>query len=55
VAEVRDQAGVPIHGFDAQIAAICRINHATLATRNVGDFHGTGVEVVDPWQEPPRS
>ena len=46
----RDRAGAPIDGFDAQIAAICRSHGAALATRNVKDFHGTGIEVVDPWQ-----
>ena len=40
----------PVDGFDAQIAAICRVHRASLGTRNVKDFHGTGVEVVDPWQ-----
>lgn len=50
----RERAGTPIDGFDAQIAAICRTHAATLATRNVTDFHGTGVNVVDPWTPPPR-
>ena len=45
----RDVAGRPIDGFDAQIAAICRSRGAKLATRNVKDFDGTGVPVVDPW------
>ena len=45
----RERAGRPIHRFDAQIAAICLVHRATLATRNVKDFEGTGVEVVDPW------
>jgi hypothetical protein len=48
----RERAGIPIDGFDAQIASICRIHGATLATRNVKDFHNTGVRVIDPWQEP---
>jgi len=30
--------GLPIEGFDAQIAAICRARGATLATRNVKDW-----------------
>lgn len=47
----RERAGFPIEGFDAQIAAICRARGATLATRNLKDFHGTGIEVVDPWEE----
>jgi predicted nucleic acid-binding protein len=46
----RDRAGLPIDGFDAQIAAICRSHGAALATRNLKDFHGTGIEVIDPWQ-----
>ncbi len=46
----RERAGAPIDGFDAQIAAICRAHGVTLATRNVKDFQGTGIEVVDPWR-----
>jgi toxin FitB len=46
----RDALGLPIEGFDAQIAAICRARGAVLATRNVADFHETGVEVINPWQ-----
>ena len=45
----RERAGRPIQRFDAQIAAVCLVHRATLATRNVKDFEGTGVEVVDPW------
>jgi hypothetical protein len=45
----RDRAGSPIDGFDAQIAAICRGHGATLATRNIKDFEGTGIELADPW------
>jgi predicted nucleic acid-binding protein len=46
----RAHAGLPIQGFDALIAAICRAHEAALATRNVKDFVETGIEVVDPWQ-----
>jgi predicted nucleic acid-binding protein len=46
----RDRAGLPIDGFDAQIAAICRSHGAALATRNLKDFLGTGIEMLDPWQ-----
>jgi len=45
----RERLGMPIEGFDAQIAAICRARGATLATRNVSDFRETGVEIVNPW------
>lgn len=47
----RDRTGTPIDGFDAQIASICRVHGATLATRNLKDFHDTGIGVVDPWRD----
>ena len=46
----RDRLGLPIDGFDAQIAAICRTRGATLATRNAEDFRETGIDIIDPWQ-----
>jgi hypothetical protein len=46
----RDNIGLPIEGFDAQIAAICRSRGAALATRNVKDFRETGIDVIDPWR-----
>jgi predicted nucleic acid-binding protein len=50
-AEVRTGlAGRPISGADAQIAALARATGATLATRNVGEFDGVGVAVVNPWE-----
>ena len=48
-ASSRERAGKPIAGFDALIAAVCRSQGAALATRNVSDFDGTGIEIVDPW------
>jgi toxin FitB len=46
----RDRAGLPIDGFDAQIASICSVHRAALATRNTKDFQDTGIDVIDPWQ-----
>ena len=46
------QAGRPISQGDGQIAAIARSRGAALATRDVPDFNGCGVEVVDPWGTP---
>jgi toxin FitB len=46
----RDRAGLPIDGFDAQIASICHRHDAALATRNLKDFQDTGIDVIDPWQ-----
>lgn len=49
IAADRRQAGRPISQADAQIAAIARSRGAALATRNVPDFDGCGVEVINPW------
>jgi toxin FitB len=46
----RDGLGLPIDGFDAQVAAICRVRGAVLATRNLADFRQTGIDVISPWQ-----
>jgi predicted nucleic acid-binding protein len=50
IAADRRKSGHPISQFDAQIAAIARVAGATIATRNVADFAGCGVKVVDPWR-----
>jgi predicted nucleic acid-binding protein len=46
----RRRMGQPIDDLDAQIAAVARSHHMALATRNVLDFHGTGIKVLDPWR-----
>jgi predicted nucleic acid-binding protein len=51
IAADRRAAGRPISQFDCQIAAIARANGAAVATRNVGDFYGCGISVIDPWKE----
>ncbi len=49
IAATRRRAGQPISQIDAQIAAIARSRGARLATRNVRDFEGCGIEIIDPW------
>ncbi len=51
VAAGRRQAGRPVAQADAQIAATARSRVAVLATRNVADFEGCGIEVVNPWTD----
>ena len=34
---------------DGMIAAIARVNGGRLATRNLGDFATTGLELISPW------
>lgn len=46
----RKAAGRPISQFDCQIAATARAHGAMLATRNVTDFEGCGIRIVDPWR-----
>lgn len=50
LASNRRKAGQPMSQADAQIAAIVRSRAAILATRNVVDFAGCGVDVIDPWR-----
>jgi len=38
---------------DALLAATALVNGLTLATRNVADFAGTGIIVVNPWDKIP--
>ena len=49
IAAARRDAGRPISEADCQIAAICRSRGAVLVTRNVRDFRGTGIKLIDPW------
>ena len=49
IAAERRAAGRPISQFDCQIAAIARAREATVATRNISDYEGCGIELIDPW------
>jgi toxin FitB len=51
VAAARRRGGAPISQFDAQIAAIAVSHRLSVATRNVRDFEGCGLVVVNPWAE----
>lgn len=49
IAAARRAAGQPIAEADCQIAAIARTRGAAVATRNVADFLGCEIEIIDPW------
>jgi predicted nucleic acid-binding protein len=49
VRELRRSDGRGITTEDGMIAAVCLHHGARLATRNVRDFDGLGIDVVDPW------
>jgi predicted nucleic acid-binding protein len=50
IVTARQSVGRPIDAFDAMIAAIARSRAASVATRNIADFDGCGVSVLDPWR-----
>lgn len=50
IAADRRRAGRPISHFDAQIASIARACGARVATRNVADFGGCGLTLINPWK-----
>lgn len=43
-------AGRRLPVTDGQLAATALQHAALLATRNVDDFRGTGVEIINPWE-----
>ncbi|QBR04176.1 MULTISPECIES: type II toxin-antitoxin system VapC family toxin [Paraburkholderia] len=49
LAAERRLAGQPVSQVDAMIAAIARSRGAAVATRNVKDFAGCGVDLDNPW------
>jgi toxin FitB len=48
----REQIGRPIATADAVIAATALAQCAQLATRNVSDFTGLGLDLINPWDQP---
>jgi len=50
ISAARHTQGKPISQLDAQIAAIASSTGCDLATRDMRDFEGCGVDLHDPWQ-----
>ncbi len=50
IAAEKRSAGHPINHGDCQIAAIARSMGASVGTRDVSDFTGCDIEVVNPWR-----
>lgn len=46
----RKELGLPMSVPDGQIAAIARLNHLAVATRNVLDFEQCGIDVLNPFE-----
>ncbi|MCY4408945.1 MAG: type II toxin-antitoxin system VapC family toxin [Caldilineaceae bacterium] len=51
IASGRRVVGRPISQADCQIAAIAKSQGASIVTRDVDDFEGCGVEVLNPWTD----
>ena len=49
----RRRVGRPVAEFDAQIAAIAKTRGFAVVTRNARDFEHCGIQVIDPWSDPP--
>jgi predicted nucleic acid-binding protein len=53
VCALRESAGLHADPLDLMIAAIAKRAQASLATRNIGDFEGCGIKLINPWQSSP--
>lgn len=50
LAAKRRRQGLPLEIRDIQIAGIALARRATVATRNIKHFSGTGIDLVNPWE-----
>ena len=51
IAAARRAAGRPINHADCQIAAMARSRGASVATRDINGFEGSGVDIINPWSD----
>ena len=51
IAAARRAAGRPVNHADCQVAAIARSRGASVATRDMADFEGSGIDVINPWTD----
>lgn len=50
IAANREKAGLNADAVDLMIAASARSRSASVATRNVRDFEGCGISIINPWE-----
>ena len=44
-----ERQGRPVPPLDGQIAAIAMVHELTVVTRNVRDYRGAGIPILNPW------
>lgn len=47
----RRTAGRPAGTIDLMLSAIARVRGASVVTRNVADFEGVGLTIINPWDD----
>ncbi len=47
----RQRAGRPVATIDLILASIASARRATIVTRNVADFEGVGLTIINPWND----
>ena len=47
----RRKAGRPAGTIDLMLASIARVRGASVVTRNVADFEGVGLTIINPWDD----
>jgi len=50
IAAKREKEGYHVDAVDIMISAICQSINAAIATRNVKDFEGCGIKMINPWK-----
>lgn len=45
----REKSGLHSDAVDMMIAAIAKVQKTSIATRNVSDFEGCGIKLINPW------
>ena len=51
VLAARRKAGRPTGTIDLMLAAIASVRGASIVTRNVADFDGVGLTIINPWDD----
>lgn len=51
ITSLRQKKGLHVDAFDMMIASIALVHHCDIATRNISDFQGCELQLIDPFAE----